>query len=199
MREITEPAIEARSSPKKPRKKKVKITDLTKRKFLKELSEFPNNFKRASERVGHREQAFHDLRKRDPEFAAACEAAVESCRGLAENELYKRGVYGNDKKVFYKGGECGTIKDYSDPCLLFYLKGNMPEKYGDRQQLEISNPDGSIRPVIMSSAGRAQLVDMIETWKKVDLMEKIEALEKAEKAQKRRDALKLEAAEEIIE
>ena len=54
-----------------------------------------------------------------------------------EAEARRRGVEGTLKPVFYKGEECGQVREYSDTLLIFLLKAHDP-KYRDRQQVEHS-------------------------------------------------------------
>ena len=34
--------------------------------------------------------------------------------------------------MYYQGEVCGTVRKYSDTLLIFLLKGQMKERYGDR-------------------------------------------------------------------
>ena len=55
---------------------------------------------------------------------------------LAEDELHRRAVEGDDKPV-YQGKELvGHIRTYSDSLLQLVLKANDPDKYADRQKVE---------------------------------------------------------------
>lgn len=48
---------------------------------------------------------------------------------------------GTLKPVYFKGEQCGEIREYSDTLMMFILKAKKPE-YRDRVQQEISGPDG---------------------------------------------------------
>jgi hypothetical protein len=95
----------------------------------------------------------------DARFAEACREAQEEAADLLESEARRRAVDGVDVPVIYRGrqswtwqlpdgtvvpeGTAGaeqvpfTVKRYSDPLLMFLLKGLRPWRYGDR-------PDGRV-------------------------------------------------------
>lgn len=60
-----------------------------------------------------------------------------------ESEAIRRAYEGVDKPVFYKGKECGAIREFSDTLMMFLLKGMMPAKYRDRTETTLQNPDGT--------------------------------------------------------
>ena len=80
-------------------------------------------------------QHVYDWLKDDKEFAAAFEVSKERAVDLAEQELRRRGIAGYDKPVFQGGKRVGMIREYSDACLIFYLKGRRREVFGDRQEI----------------------------------------------------------------
>jgi hypothetical protein len=82
----------------------------------------------------------YDWLEDDPAFAEAFGHSRERAVDLAEQELRRRGVAGYDKPVFQGGKRVGTIREYSDACLIFYLKGRRRDVFGDRQ--ELSGPKG---------------------------------------------------------
>lgn len=57
------------------------------------------------------------------EFGKAHDEAVEVMIG----EARRRAVEGTEKPVFYKGDECGAIREYSDNLLMFLIKKERPE------------------------------------------------------------------------
>jgi hypothetical protein len=75
-------------------------------------------------------------RKTDPEFAQAWEDGKEMALDRMEEEALRRGYEGVDEPVFFQGKQVSTIRKYSDTLLIFYLKGNRPEKY--RENLNLS-------------------------------------------------------------
>lgn len=84
----------------------------------------------------------YEWRDAAPEFAAAWDAALDRGTDALEDEAVRRASEGTLKPVFYKGGKCGSIREYSDTLLMFMLKGRRPEKFKDRQETEISGKGG---------------------------------------------------------
>lgn len=73
----------------------------------------------------------HKRRKTDEEFKRAwCEAADIGTR-LLEQEAARRAYHGVLEPVFYKGEQCGVIRNYSDTMMMFILKGRRPQRYRD--------------------------------------------------------------------
>lgn len=89
------------------------------------------NVTKAAQAIGVSRQTAHDWRAQDVQFAKAWDDAINTAMEAAEGELYRRAVEGTLKPVFYQGGECGEIREYSDTLLMFMLKGHKPEKYRD--------------------------------------------------------------------
>lgn len=83
---------------------------------------------------------FYKWLEDDEDFAKAFEDAKKRAVETLEAEAFRRGVKGILKPVFYKGGRCGQIREYSDTLLIVLLKANAPEKYRERH--EISGPGG---------------------------------------------------------
>ena len=72
-----------------------------------------------------------------PEYAAAfAETKLEAAEVL-EDEAVRRAYEGTDEPQWYKGEICGHVKKYSDLLLIFLLKGAIPDKYKDRQSVEL--------------------------------------------------------------
>jgi hypothetical protein len=80
----------------------------------------------------------YDARAADPAFAAAWDAAVELGTDALEDEAVRRAHEGTVKPVFYKGAECGGIREYSDTLLIFMLKARRPERYRERSALDLN-------------------------------------------------------------
>lgn len=87
-------------------------------------------------------------REVDPQFLAAEASAREAAVEFAEAELYRRGVHGVAKPVYQSGKRVvdvdeqgiatpASVREYSDTALIFFLKGNRREVYGDR--LDVSH------------------------------------------------------------
>ena len=67
----------------------------------------------------------------DEAFRKAWYDAAEIGTELMEQEAARRAYHGTLKPVFYKGVECGYVREYSDTLMMFLLKGRRPEKYRD--------------------------------------------------------------------
>lgn len=78
--------------------------------------------------------------EKDEAFGAAFKSSQERAVDLAEQELRRRGIAGYDKPVYQQGKRVGLIREYSDACLIFYLKGRRREVFGDKR--ELTGPDG---------------------------------------------------------
>jgi len=63
------------------------------------------------------------------------EAHAVACDTI-EAEMRRRAIDGVDKPVFYKGQQCGTVKEYSDMLLAMLANGAMPEKYKQKTKIE---------------------------------------------------------------
>jgi hypothetical protein len=55
-----------------------------------------------------------------------------------EAEADRRAAEGTLRPVFYKGEQCGEIREYSDTLLIFRLKALRPEKYRERSNVAVS-------------------------------------------------------------
>lgn len=92
----------------------------------------------AARQAGIARNALYLWKKDDPEFAAEWEAALIAGGETLEEEAVRRARDGWDEPVWYQGEQVGTVRRYSDTLMIFLLKGVMPEKYGDRQKVEMS-------------------------------------------------------------
>lgn len=102
-----------------------------------------------------------------PEFAEAWDAAKRIGVSALEDEAHRRAFEGVDKPVFYKGDECGSIREYSDLLAVFLLKAHDPAKYRENSKLELSGPDNG--PVQLddgqAAARLAKLLGMAQARK----------------------------------
>lgn len=72
----------------------------------------------------------------DPLFAEQWAEALEEAVDLLEHEAHRRAFEGTKKPVFYKGGECGYVTEYSDGLAQFLLKAHRPDKYRERSEVK---------------------------------------------------------------
>lgn len=83
----------------------------------------------------------HYVWKRDDEvYLKAFESARLMAAETLEAEAIRRAHDGVDEPQFYKGEICGHVRRYSDVLLIFLLKGAMPDKYKERQSIELGRP-----------------------------------------------------------
>jgi hypothetical protein len=94
-----------------------------------------------------RTQAYR-CKSENPEFAKKWTDALESAIDAAESELYRRAVQGVEKPVYYCGTQCGTVREYSDALLKFYLASRRRSVFGEQVQHEHSGPGG--QPISVS-------------------------------------------------
>ena len=147
----------------KERKARFVITEEDKKKFLEALASFPS-VKRAAEIAGFTNIAFYQQRQKDPEFRKAWKEAIAECRRAAEAEAYRRAVLGNEKNVFYQGKVCGKVTEFSDVLLIFYLKSHLPEIYGDKNRIDLTNSDGKLRPVVVNMPDAEKIELLIDRF-----------------------------------
>lgn len=88
--------------------------------------------------AGSAASSFYHLRRMDPEFASAWEAALEEATAGVELEMHRRAVEGYDEPVYQKGELVGTVTKYSDRLLELRAKALLPQKYIERRAVELN-------------------------------------------------------------
>lgn len=120
--------------------------------FLAELARSPN-VSSAARSVGISRRAAYLRRETDPDFAAAWDEALEQSTDALVGEMFRRGVYGTERPVFYQGEECGRIREFSDTLAIFLAKAHRPGVYADRPD---STPTGTIKVIIEHADAAAE-------------------------------------------
>src|SRR6516225_7362240 len=93
------------------------ITAQVKAAFVRSLSDC-GNVRAAAQQVGFAATCLYDHRRRDPAFAEAWDAAMETAmETVLEPEAIRRAVDGVDKPVYHQGQQVGTVREYSDTLL----------------------------------------------------------------------------------
>jgi hypothetical protein len=92
------------------------------------------NISTASKLSGIARSNHYDWMQNDPDYPKLFIDADKEASEKLEAEARRRAVNGVDKPVFYKGQECGAVREYSDTLLIFLLKGALPEKYKERYE-----------------------------------------------------------------
>lgn len=103
--------------------------------FLIGLAEFGNVTDAAKFASVNRDTPY-DRRAKDPAFAAAWKIAEAEGTDALEAEARRRALGGTEKPVFYKGKECGRVREYSDTLLIVLLKAHRPEKFRERTAVD---------------------------------------------------------------
>ncbi len=126
----------------------------TQRRFLAAFSASASITKAARWAKIHRHN--HYLWMDDnPEYVKAFQQAeVRAARAL-EDEAVRRAHDGLRKAVRYKGRIVGFETEYSDSLLLALLKAFAPEKYRERSDHRLSDPNG--KPLFDIAAVRAYM------------------------------------------
>ena len=135
--------------PRPRRQKKIKMTKKTREAFL-ELLRQTCNVAGSARALGIAPNTIYTYRRSHPEFADEMDRVRDEAIANLEGEAYRRAFYGTEKPVFYKGKQCGTITEYSDSLMVTLLKGNLPEKYANNHNIELTGKDGG--PIQVSQA-----------------------------------------------
>lgn len=129
----------------------------------------------AAEIAGIDRQTHYDWSASDPDYVKACQDAYIQSGERLEQEARRRAVQGVQKPVFYKGEKCGAVTEYSDTLLIFLLKGAMPEKYKERNVMDINVQQ--VQPGDIKSIGELRELFEKQKAEKADLIIDIETSE----------------------
>lgn len=113
---------------------------------------------KAAEISGVTRQSHYLWLKTDDEYVAAYEKVSTMLINNLEDAAYERAVNGVERKIYYKGKEIGTQKEYSDTLLALLLKANMPDKYKEVSKVEMSGNIG-IADALKEAMSRVQTDD----------------------------------------
>jgi hypothetical protein len=115
------------------------LTAAEKVAFVKKLKATNGNVSKASQAIKRSRNVLYEHKKSDADFAQEWENALEVVYDSMEEEMYRRAVRGVKKPMVSRGqivkddnGKPIIITEYSDRLLEFALKGNRPEKFRDR-------------------------------------------------------------------
>jgi hypothetical protein len=76
-------------------------------------------------------------RQSDEDFALAWHDIEEAVTDAMEREAWRRSTEGVDKPIFYRGEQIATVKEFSDPLMMFMLRARNPAKY--REQFDFKH------------------------------------------------------------
>jgi len=136
--------------------------------YIKGLSETGKHTTAAEFAGIDRLAAFHQ-RRSDPEFAAACEQAIQAASESLEAEAIRRAKEGVQRLKFNsktgeayrdpRTGEYYVEHEYSDTLMTLLLRGLRPDRYRDRSSVEMEHSGGvqveeaiyvNLPPIIMA-------------------------------------------------
>lgn len=119
-------------------------------KFLQKLKSTNGNVSKACQAAKIARKTAYEHRKKNEEFAALWDEALETTYDAMEEEMYRRAVKGVVEPLIHKGqivkddnGKPIMIRKFSDRLLEFALKGNRPEKFRERVDIN-NNHSGSL-------------------------------------------------------
>lgn len=105
--------------------------------FLSYLAEY-GNVSKSAESAKLNRPALYRYRDEHEEFAKLWDEAAAIGAQALEDEARRRAYEGTLKPVFHQGEQCGVIREYSDTLMIFLLKGSNPEKYAERQNVNMN-------------------------------------------------------------
>ena len=79
---------------------------------------------------------------------------MEMAADLMDDELMRRACEGVLRPIFQGGKLVGSVRERSDTLLIFGLKGAKPEKYADRQKVEVTDVTERLRAARERALGR---------------------------------------------
>lgn len=127
--------------------KRTGTTEKRRRAFLDALRVNGGNVSATCEQKRVGRSTVYEWRDCAADFAAAWDDIVEATTEDAESELYRRAVKGTERPVYQGGKLVGHVREYSDACLMFFLKARRPALYNQAQRIEETTPDGQCRRV----------------------------------------------------
>jgi hypothetical protein len=117
----------------------------------------------AAKAAGVGRRTAYDLRESDPDFAARWDEAAEESIEVLEHEVFRRGVTGVLRPVFYRGKRVGSVRDFSDQLLMFTLRARRPEKYRDNHRVEMTGAANAPPVKVEHSGGVIDRIDQLSS------------------------------------
>ncbi len=114
----------------------------------------------SADAAGVRHQTVYRMTKKNEYFAEMYQEALCAYRDGIEKEAHRRAVDGVKKGVWYRGARVGTEREYSDSLMQTLLKGNRPEKYRDRLDVDAR----VIAGVMVIATADAQEPEQSDSW-----------------------------------
>ena len=109
---------------------RVEVSKRKQKKFLDVLAR-TGNITRSAKAVGYADTTYlRRLKKSDKDFSEKWEMAYLSGSDMLLDEAQRRALHGIEEEIYYKGEVVGTKLVYSDAVLMFLIRGQHPDKYG---------------------------------------------------------------------
>lgn len=80
-------------------------------------------------KAGVSRRSVEHCRAKDPIFRKKFKRSARIARSVVADELMRRAVQGVEEPVFQGGKQVGTIRKFSDVCLIFLAKALAPKKF----------------------------------------------------------------------
>jgi len=102
--------------------------------FLEALAH-NGNISMSARMIGMSRSTILKFAHKNPEFRLAMDEAIEDAKDFALGELLRRGLQGWKEPVWYRGQEVGTVRKFSDACLIRYVEAHHSQfRRRERQQ-----------------------------------------------------------------
>lgn len=87
--------------------------------------------------VGYAPRTHYNWLASDPDYREQFTIAEQIVAMKVDDVITERAIEGREESIFYKGEKVGVKREPSDLLLIFKAKGLMPEKYRERQTIDI--------------------------------------------------------------
>jgi hypothetical protein len=112
-------------------------TASAKARFLKEIA--ASGSTSAGCKVAHVDRTtVYRWRVEDPDFQVEEDRARETLIDSMEAEAFRRGVKGVQRPVYQAGALAGYVTEYSDLLLQLLLRANRPDKYREKNDIQVA-------------------------------------------------------------
>lgn len=98
----------------------------------------------------------------DPEYAAAFEEAKAMFAERLEREALRRAVEGVEEPIYQNGQLVGTRLRHSDKLLELLLKGHLPSRYRERQDVHITSDPVTVRLQMLNPDDLQRLAELAQ-------------------------------------
>ncbi len=127
----------------------IRLSETVKAQFLENLTQYPSVLD-ACNRAKAPRNVLYNLRRRDPEFAAAWDEARLIGNDVLERVAVMRATEGEDEPIVFGGkistdkttGKVITVKRKSDILLMFLMKSANPARYRESSTVELTGKNG---------------------------------------------------------